>query len=86
LQIALYGLDHLFVVVKKIGDGLQKWLQQNALLQQLPLGETDLRLRSSRHGSVLRFFRGLVPFPFQMSRGMKAPAHKPLGNQITDPE
>src|SRR6267378_608236 len=64
-QITSYRLDHLFVVVQKIGDGLQNRLQQNALLQQLPIGETDLRLRSSRHGSVLPFFRGLVPLPFQ---------------------
>src|SRR5256884_565225 len=58
-QITSYRLDHLFVVVQKIGDGLQNRLQQNALLQQLPIGETDLRLRSSRHASVLRFFRSL---------------------------
>src|SRR5258706_2834595 len=64
LQITSYCLDHLFVVVKKITDALQ-WLQQNALLQQLPIGETDLRLRSSRHASVLRFFRSLIPLPFQ---------------------
>src|SRR6266705_1135714 len=65
LQITSYCLDHLFVVVKKIADALQQRLQQNALLQQLPIGETDLRLRSSRHGSVLPFFRGLFPLPFQ---------------------
>ena len=47
LQITPYGLDQLFVVVKKIGDALQQRLQQNALLQQLPIVETDLRLRSS---------------------------------------
>src|SRR5260370_5262238 len=63
--MASYRLDHLFVVVQKIGDGLQERLQRNALLQQLPVGETDLGLRSSRHFSVLLFFRRLVSFSLQ---------------------
>jgi hypothetical protein len=33
LQITSYGLDHLFVVVQKIGDALQQRLQQDTLLQ-----------------------------------------------------
>src|SRR6266705_4209854 len=40
-QITSYGLDHLFVVVQKIGDALQHRLQQNALLQQLPIGSVS---------------------------------------------
>src|SRR6266852_6285964 len=36
-----------------------------AQLAKLPIGETDLRLRSSRHASVLRFFRSLISLPFQ---------------------
>src|SRR5260370_20891243 len=63
--MASYRLDHLFVVVKKIGDGLQERLQRNALLQQLPVAETDLGLRSSRPFSVLLFFRRLVSFSLQ---------------------
>ena len=34
-QIAPYGLDHLLVVIQKIGDALQQRLQRNALLQDL---------------------------------------------------
>ena len=64
-QITSYRLDHLFVVVQKIGDILQQRLQHDARLPQLPIGETDLRLRSPRHFSVLCFFRGFVPLPFQ---------------------
>ncbi len=53
------------MVVKKIGDALQLRFQQDALLQQLPIGETDLRLRSPGHLSAPRFFRRLVPLPLQ---------------------
>jgi PAS domain-containing protein len=45
----VHPLDHLFVVVQKIGDALQQRLQRDALPQQLPIGETDLRLRSPGH-------------------------------------
>jgi transposase-like protein len=58
-QITPYGLDHLFVVVQKIGDALQLWLQYHALLQQLPIGETDLRLRRPRHLQSSAFFEAL---------------------------
>src|SRR6266576_2688335 len=53
------------LVVQKIGDGLQQRLQGEALLEQLPIGETDLGHRSSRHFSVLLFFRRLVPLALQ---------------------
>ena len=55
-QITLYGLDHLFVVVEKIRDGLQKRLEQDALLQQPPIGETNLRLRSPGQLQSSTFF------------------------------
>jgi len=54
-QIASYRLDHLFVVIQKIGDGLQERLQRDALLEQLPIGETDVGFRSSGHCSVHLF-------------------------------
>jgi hypothetical protein len=60
-----YRLDHLFLVVQKIGDSLQERLQRDALLEQLPISETDLGLRSSRHSSVLLFLRCLVSLSLQ---------------------
>ena len=53
------------MLVQKVGDGLQQWIQTDALLEQLQVGETDLGLRSSRRFSVLLFFRRLVSFSLQ---------------------
>ncbi len=55
-QIAPYGRNHLFVVVQKIADALQQWFQRDALLQQLPIGETDLWSCSSGHLQSSVFF------------------------------
>jgi len=64
-QIPSYRLDHLFVLIQKVGDALQQWFQRDALLEQLPIGETDLGFRSSWHSSVLLFFRRLISFSLQ---------------------
>src|SRR5215471_20080580 len=53
-QIASYRLNHLLVFVEKIGDRLQDRLQNQPLLQQLPIGKADLWIRGSRHVSTRR--------------------------------
>jgi hypothetical protein len=51
-QIAPDLFDHLLLVVKKIGNGLQQRLKTQALSHQLPIGKTDLSLPAPRHGSA----------------------------------
>src|ERR1700694_1824672 len=52
-QIAADLLDHVFLVVKKIGDGLQQRLKAQTLTHQFPIGKTDLSLCRPRHRSAL---------------------------------
>jgi hypothetical protein len=52
-EIAADLLDHVFLVAKKIGDGLQQWLKAQTLTHQFPIGETDLSLCRPRHCSAL---------------------------------
>src|SRR3982074_2880785 len=52
-QIAADLFDHVLLVVKKIGNGLQQRLKAQTLTHQLPIGKTDLSLHCSRHRSAL---------------------------------
>src|SRR6202048_92877 len=52
-QIAADLFDHVLLVVKKIGNGLQQRLKPQALTHQLPISKTDLPLHCSRHRSAL---------------------------------
>src|SRR6266481_3316792 len=52
-QIAADLFDYVLLVVKKIGNGLQQWLETQALTHQFPIGETDLSLCCPRHRSAL---------------------------------
>src|ERR1700682_2393262 len=52
-QIAADLLDHLLLVVKKVGNGWQQRLRAQALTHQLPIGKTDLSLHYPRHRSAL---------------------------------
>src|SRR6266568_7708310 len=52
-QIAADLFDHVLLVVKKIGNGLQQRLKPQALTHQFPIGKTDLSLHCSRHRSAL---------------------------------
>src|SRR5216683_1993830 len=52
-QIAADLLDHVFLVVEKIGNGLQQRLKAQTLTHQFPIGKTDLSLRCPRHRSAL---------------------------------
>src|SRR6266851_1803308 len=52
-QIAADLFDHVLLVVKKIGNGLQQRLKTQALTHQFPIGKTDLSLHCSRHRSAL---------------------------------
>src|SRR5713101_8924382 len=42
LQIAAHLLDHRFVLVEKVGDGLQMGLEENSLFHELYIRKTDL--------------------------------------------
>src|SRR5487761_155713 len=61
-QITPYGLNHFCVVVQKIRDALQHRFQLDALLHELPIGETDLLGRPG-HVSVRSY-----PFDWSRSR------------------
>src|ERR1700674_1997092 len=52
-QIAADLLDHVLLVVKKIGDGLQQRLKAQTLTHQFPISTTDLSLCRHRHRSAL---------------------------------
>src|ERR1700704_640982 len=52
-QIAADLFDHVLLVVKKIGNGLQQRLKPQTLTHQFPIGKTDLSLHCSRHRSAL---------------------------------
>src|SRR5207245_8356173 len=54
-QIAPDPLDHVPLVVEKVGYRPQQWLQAQALsplLHQFPISKTDLSRRRSRHPSA----------------------------------
>src|SRR5260221_2152319 len=52
-QIEADLFDHVLLVVKKIGNGLQQRLKPQALTHQLPISKTDLPLHCPRHRSAL---------------------------------
>src|SRR5467141_1303074 len=52
-QIAADLLDHVFLIVKKIGNGLRQRLKAQTLTHQFPIGKTDLSFCCPRHGSAL---------------------------------
>jgi len=52
-QIAPDLFDHVLLVVKKIGNGLQQWLETLALKHHLQICKTDLSIRRPRHRSAL---------------------------------
>ena len=92
-QIVPYGLNHLFVVVQKIADALQQRFQRDALLQQLPIGETDLRLRSPGRLQSSVFFEAwslssfrLGDFATQPDTAVPArPARCPTSAELGEP-
>ena len=55
-QIAADLLDHILLVVQKIGNGLQHRLKTQALTYQLKIGKTDLPLRCPGHAQPSSLF------------------------------
>ena len=55
-QIAADLLDHVLLVVKKIGNRLQQRLKTQALTHQLQIGKTDLPLRCPGHAQPSSLF------------------------------
>src|SRR5258708_34658356 len=55
-QIAADLLDHVLLVVQKIGNGLQHRLKTQALTYQLKIGKTDLPLRCPGHAQPPSLF------------------------------
>jgi hypothetical protein len=64
-KIAPDRLDHLLVVIKKVGDGLQHRFQKEPLAHQLPVGKTDLWVRGSRHVSARLSLGSFDPLALQ---------------------
>src|SRR5947208_3697060 len=67
-QIAPDPLDHVPLVVEKVGYRPQQWLQAQALsplLHQFPISKTDLSRRRSRHRSALLALRRFRPLSLQ---------------------
>src|SRR5450631_2257732 len=52
-QIAADLLDHIFLIVEKVGDGLQQRVKAQTLTHQFPIGKTDLSPSCSRQRSAL---------------------------------
>src|SRR6516225_7581062 len=53
------------MLIEEIGDRRERWFQDYSLPQQLPIGETELRIGRSRHGSIARLFRRHLPLALQ---------------------
>src|SRR5712675_3524154 len=70
-QIAADLLDHVLLVVQKIGNGLQHRLKTQALTYQLKIGKTDLPLRCPGHAQPPSLFLASVRARFSalMYRG-----------------
>jgi hypothetical protein len=67
-QIAPDPLDHVSLVVEKVGYRPQQWFQAHALSplpHQFPIGKTDLSRRRSRHRSALPALRRFRPLSLQ---------------------
>src|SRR5207249_2904864 len=67
-QIPPDPLDHVSLVVEKVGYRPQQWLQAQALsplLHQFPISKTDLSRRRSRHRSALLALRRFRPLSLQ---------------------
>jgi hypothetical protein len=64
-QVAANGLDYLFMLIEEVGDRRERWFQNYSLPQQLPIGEAELRIAGSRHGSIYRLFRRHLPLALQ---------------------
>src|SRR5215472_1321728 len=53
------------MLIEEIGDRRERWFQDYSLPQQLPIGEAELRIGGSRHGSIVRLFRRHLPLALQ---------------------
>ena len=49
LPIVPHLLDHLFLLVEKIGDGLPNRIKEDALTPEFHVGKTDLQVDGSAH-------------------------------------
>jgi hypothetical protein len=64
-QIAGNGLDYLFMLIEEIADRRKRRFQNYSLPQQHPIGEAELRIAGSGHGSIRRLPRRHLPLALQ---------------------